>query len=108
VLQAASTVLGVLYNVACGRVILSAADAECAPALDGGHHGRLPLLNCLEFHAYLVSNLAFYYSDVVRAQCGPHLQGFAPTVRFNETTFAPHGLLSLVTLLTRNGSYFTR
>lgn len=59
-------------------------------------HANAPL--SLGFFAYLVSNLAFYYSDLIRAQYGARHKGLTPTVRFNDITFAAHSLLlSLVT-----------
>ncbi|PNY29708.1 Cystinosin [Tolypocladium capitatum] len=58
-----------------------------------------PLINVLGFAAYFVSNLAFYYSPVVRAQYAARNRGLTPTVQFNDITFALHALvLSLVTV----------
>ncbi|KAK3359931.1 hypothetical protein B0T25DRAFT_114829 [Lasiosphaeria hispida] len=57
-----------------------------------------PLINCLGFFAYLVSNVAFFYSPLIRAQYAARHKGLTPTVQFNDITFAAHGLLlSLVT-----------
>jgi cystinosin len=57
-----------------------------------------PLINCLGFAAYLVSNTAFYYSPLIRAQYAARYKGLTPTVQFNDITFAAHGLiLSIVT-----------
>lgn len=57
-----------------------------------------PLINCLGFFAYLVSNLAFYYSPVIRAQYAARHDGHAPAVAFNDIVFALHALvLSLLT-----------
>ncbi|KAJ0308203.1 uncharacterized protein N0V96_003866 [Colletotrichum fioriniae] len=62
-----------------------------------------PLINCLGtaltlptpagFLAYFVSNAAFYYSPVVRAQYAARNHGLTPTVAFNDITFAAHALL---------------
>ncbi|KAJ6438614.1 cystinosin [Purpureocillium lavendulum] len=52
-----------------------------------------PLLNVLGFAAYLASNLAFYYSPLVRAQYAARHPGLAPTVQFNDITFALHALV---------------
>jgi cystinosin len=50
------------------------------------------------FSAYLVSNAAFYYSPLIRAQYAARYKGLTPTVQFNDITFAAHGLvLSIVT-----------
>ncbi|KAL3957802.1 hypothetical protein ACCO45_008380 [Purpureocillium lilacinum] len=57
-----------------------------------------PFLNVLGFAAYLASNLAFYYSPVVRAQYAARHHGLPPTVQFNDITFALHALvLSVLT-----------
>lgn len=57
-----------------------------------------PLINCLGFLAYLTSNLAFYYSPVIRAQYAARHDGHAPAVAFNDVVFALHALvLSLIT-----------
>lgn len=57
-----------------------------------------PLINCVGFLAYLVSNLAFYYSPVVRAQYAARNGGHTPAVAFNDIAFAAHALLlSLIT-----------
>lgn len=50
------------------------------------------------FLAYLVSNLAFYYSPLIRAQYAARHKGLTPTVEFNDITFAAHGLLLSVIL----------
>lgn len=50
------------------------------------------------FAAYFVSNTAFYYSPLIRAQYAARYKGLTPTVHFNDITFAAHGLLlSLIT-----------
>lgn len=50
------------------------------------------------FAAYFVSNLAFFYSPVIRAQYAARHHGLTPTVQFNDVTFALHGLaLSILT-----------
>ncbi|KUI71171.1 hypothetical protein VM1G_07124 [Cytospora mali] len=52
-----------------------------------------PLINCLGFLAYLVSNLAFYYSPVIRDQYAARHDGHTPAVAFNDIAFAAHALL---------------
>ncbi|KAK3948504.1 PQ loop repeat-domain-containing protein [Pseudoneurospora amorphoporcata] len=52
-----------------------------------------PLINCLGFFAYTVSNIAFVYSPLIRAQYAARYKGLTPTVQFNDITFAFHGLL---------------
>ncbi|POS79479.1 lysosomal cystine transporter [Diaporthe helianthi] len=57
-----------------------------------------PLINCLGFLSYLISNLAFYCSPVVRAQYAARHDGHTPAVALNDIVFAAHALLlSLVT-----------
>lgn len=49
------------------------------------------------FAAYFVSNVAFYYSPVIRAQYAARHHDLEPTVQFNDITFALHGfILSVV------------
>lgn len=45
------------------------------------------------FFAYTVSNIAFVYSPLIRAQYAARYKGLTPTVQFNDITFAFHGLL---------------
>ncbi|KAK4203306.1 putative cystinosin [Triangularia verruculosa] len=52
-----------------------------------------PLINCLGFLSYMISNYAFYYSPLIRAQYASRYHGLTPTVQFNDITFAAHGLL---------------
>lgn len=60
-----------------------------------------PLLNNLGFLAYLVSNLAFYYSPLIRAQYAARHHGLAPTVQFNDIAFAAHALLLSLVIITQ-------
>ncbi|KAK7403224.1 hypothetical protein QQX98_010995 [Neonectria punicea] len=55
-------------------------------------------INIFGFSAYFVSNVAFSYSPLVRAQYAARHHGLEPTVQFNDITFALHGIaLSLIT-----------
>lgn len=45
------------------------------------------------FLSYLISNLAFYYSPVVREQYAARHDGHTPAVAFNDIVFAAHALL---------------
>lgn len=65
-----------------------------------------PLINCVGFLAYLVSNLAFYYSPVVRDQYAARNGGHRPAVAFNDIVFAAHALL--LSLLTASQYFFPR
>jgi cystinosin len=59
---------------------------------------QLSKLTCKGFLAYFVSNLAFYYSPVIRAQYAARHHGLTPTVQFNDIAFAGQGfLLSVIT-----------
>lgn len=50
------------------------------------------------FAAYFVSNVAFYYSPLVRSQYAARHNGLTPTVAFNDVVFALHALvLSIIT-----------
>ncbi|SPN98894.1 related to CTNS protein [Cephalotrichum gorgonifer] len=58
-----------------------------------------PFLNSLGFLAYLISNCAFYFSPLIRAQYAHRNNGLTPTVQPNDIAFAAHALLlSLVTV----------
>ncbi|OAA51972.1 cystinosin [Metarhizium rileyi] len=58
-----------------------------------------PFINVLGFVAYFVSNIAFYYSPVIRSQYAARHNGLTPTVQFNDITFALHAsIISSITL----------
>lgn len=65
-----------------------------------------PLVNCVGFLAYLSSNVAFYYSSVVRAQYAARNHDHLPAVAFNDIAFAAHALL--LSLLTTSQYFFPR
>lgn len=50
-------------------------------------------LRDIGFFSYLVSNMAFYYSPLIRAQYAARHKGLTPTVQFNDITFAANGLI---------------
>ncbi|KAK5993247.1 Cystinosin-like protein [Cladobotryum mycophilum] len=57
-----------------------------------------PLINCLGYLAYSISNIAFYYSPLIRSQYAARYHNTTPTVQFNDVTFAVHALiLSIIT-----------
>jgi cystinosin len=60
-----------------------------------------PLINVLGFAAYLASNLAFYYSPLIRAQYAARNHGLTPTVQFNDVVFAAHALLMCFVILSQ-------
>ncbi|PSR94339.1 PQ loop repeat-domain-containing protein [Coniella lustricola] len=65
-----------------------------------------PFINTLGFLAYLISNAAFYYSPVVRAQYAARNNGHHPAVAFNDIAFAAHALL--LSLITASQYFFPR
>jgi cystinosin len=57
-----------------------------------------PTINVLGFLAYFISNAAFLYSPVIRAQYAARNNGLTPTVEFNDLAFAGHAvILSVLT-----------
>ncbi|KAM0457850.1 hypothetical protein ACHAPV_006395 [Trichoderma viride] len=63
-----------------------------------GTTADFPTINVIGFAAYFASNVAFYYSPVVRSQYAARNNGLTPTVAFNDIVFALHALiLSLIT-----------
>ncbi|EHK27513.1 uncharacterized protein TRIVIDRAFT_73286 [Trichoderma virens Gv29-8] len=63
-----------------------------------GTTADFPTINIIGFAAYFVSNVALYYSPVVRSQYAARHDGLVPTVAFNDITFALHALvLSIIT-----------
>ncbi|KAI5461195.1 PQ loop repeat-domain-containing protein [Mariannaea sp. PMI_226] len=57
-----------------------------------------PFINVLGFATYFASNVAFYYSPVVRAQYAARHNGLESTAKFNDITFALHGAILSVIL----------
>ncbi|KAK4223872.1 hypothetical protein QBC38DRAFT_37139 [Podospora fimiseda] len=65
-----------------------------------------PLINCLGFTAYAVSNAALYYSPLIRAQYAARYKGLTPTVQFNDITFALNGIV--MSIITTSQYFFPR
>ncbi|OAQ63437.1 cystinosin [Pochonia chlamydosporia 170] len=58
-----------------------------------------PFINVIGFVAYFVSNVALYYSPVIRSQYAARHKDLTPTVQFNDITFALHvSIISSITL----------
>lgn len=55
-----------------------------------------PAINILGFAAYFVSNVAFKYSPLIRAQYAARNNGLTPTVQFNDVVFAGHAVVCAV------------
>ncbi len=97
-LELFSSLFGILYVAAWSVSFYPQPLLNLARRSTSGTTVDFPLLNCLGFAAYLVSNAAFYYSPLVRAQYAARYRGLTPTVHFNDLAFAGHSLvLSLVT-----------
>lgn len=60
-----------------------------------------PFINVLGFIAYLVSNLAFFYSPQIRREYARRHHGLTPTVQLNDVVFAAHAVFITVFLLTQ-------
>lgn len=65
-----------------------------------------PLINCLGFLSYGLSNAAFYWSDAVRAQYAARNGGHRPAVAFNDIVFAAHALV--LSVITTSQYFFPR
>lgn len=65
-----------------------------------------PLINTLGFLAYFVSNVALYYSPLIRAQYAARYKGLTPTVHLNDIAFAAHGFVLCV--VTTSQYFFPR
>jgi cystinosin len=89
-----------LISSACGWVYFACWSASFYPqptlnfrrGTTRGTTVDFPLINNLGFLAYLSSNLAFYYSPLIRAQYAARHHGLTPTVQFNDVVFAAHAL----------------
>ncbi|GAB1314047.1 Lysosomal cystine transporter [Madurella fahalii] len=97
-LEFLSSLFGITYFVAWSVSFYPQSMLNFRRRSTSGTTVDFPLINCLGFLAYLVSNAAFYYSPLIRAQYAARYKGLTPTVQFNDITFAAHGLvLSVVT-----------
>ncbi|KAH6636788.1 hypothetical protein F5144DRAFT_195164 [Chaetomium tenue] len=97
-LEFLSAFFGVIYFVAWSVSFYPQSILNFRRKSTSGTTVDFPLINCLGFAAYLVSNMAFYYSPLIRAQYAARYKGLTPTVHFNDITFAAHGLfMSLIT-----------
>ena len=101
-----SAVFGILYVAAWSVSFYPQPLLNLARRSTSGTTVDFPLLNCLGFAAYLVSNAAFYYSPLVRAQYAARYRGLTPTVHFNDLVFAAHSLL--LSLVTASQYFFPR
>ncbi|KAK3903327.1 hypothetical protein C8A05DRAFT_43424 [Staphylotrichum tortipilum] len=101
-----SAVFGVAYVAAWSVSFYPQPLLNLARRSTSGTTVDFPLLNCLGFAAYLVSNAAFYYSPLIRAQYAARYRGLTPTVHFNDLAFAAHSLL--LSLVTASQYFFPR
>ncbi|KAK4104162.1 hypothetical protein N658DRAFT_504936 [Parathielavia hyrcaniae] len=96
-LEFLSAVFGIVYFTAWSVSFYPQPLLSYRRKTTSGTTVDFPLLNCLGFAAYLASNMAFYYSPLIRAQYAARYKGLTPTVAFNDITFSAHALvLSLV------------
>ncbi|KAK4154609.1 hypothetical protein C8A00DRAFT_14299 [Chaetomidium leptoderma] len=97
-LEVLSALFGVTYFLAWSISFYPQSMLNFRRKSTSGTTVDFPLINSLGFAAYLVSNTAFYYSPLIRAQYAARYKGLTPTVQFNDITFAAHGfLLSIIT-----------
>ncbi|KAK4041816.1 hypothetical protein C8A01DRAFT_34194 [Parachaetomium inaequale] len=92
-LEVLSALFGVTYTAAWSVSFYPQPMLNFGRKSTSGTTVDFPLINCLGFTAYLVSNMAFYYSPLIRAQYAARYKGLTPTVQFNDIAFAAHGLL---------------
>ncbi|SPQ22017.1 2735aa43-ae24-4285-84fe-881bad20c3dc [Thermothielavioides terrestris] len=92
-LEFLSAVFGVIYFTAWSVSFYPQVLLNFRRKSTSGTTVDFPLINCLGFAAYATSNLAFYYSPLIRAQYAARYKGLTPTVHFNDIAFAAHALL---------------
>ncbi|KAL2131676.1 hypothetical protein VTI74DRAFT_4743 [Chaetomium olivicolor] len=105
-LEFLSAVFGVTYFAAWSISFYPQALLNFRRKSTSGTTVDFPLINCLGFAAYFVSNTAFYYSPLIRAQYASRYKGLTPTVHFNDITFALHGLL--LSIITTSQYFYPR
>ncbi|KAK1754719.1 hypothetical protein QBC47DRAFT_384773 [Echria macrotheca] len=97
-LEIVSAIFGWIYFLAWSLSFYPQSILNFRRRSTSGTTVDFPLINCLGFSAYFLSNVAFFYSPLIRGQYAARHKGLTPTVQFNDITFAAHGLLlSLVT-----------
>ncbi|KAK7749709.1 hypothetical protein SLS53_000288 [Cytospora paraplurivora] len=97
-LQILSALFGWIYTIAWSLSFYPQALLNFRRKSTSGTTVDFPLINSLGFLSYLVSNLAFYYSPLIREQYAARHDGHTPAVAFNDIAFAAHAfLLSVIT-----------
>ncbi|CAP72899.1 uncharacterized protein PODANS_2_3300 [Podospora anserina S mat+] len=97
-LEFLSSVFGWIYFICWSLSFYPQSMLNFSRKSTSGTTVDFPLINCLGFLSYAISNYAFYYSPLIRAQYASRYHGLTPTVQFNDITFALHGLLlSIIT-----------
>ncbi|KAJ9134656.1 Lysosomal cystine transporter [Pleurostoma richardsiae] len=93
-----SAVFGWIYTFAWSLSFYPQPLLNFRRGMTSGSTVDFPFINSLGFLAYFVSNSAFYWSPVIRAQYAARNHGHYPAVQFNDIAFAGHALLlSLIT-----------
>ncbi|KAK0728046.1 PQ loop repeat-domain-containing protein [Lasiosphaeria miniovina] len=105
-LESLSATFGWLYFIAWSLSFYGQPSLNFGRRSTSGTTVDFPLINTLGFSAYFVSNVAFFYSPLIRAQYAHRNKGLTPTVQFNDITFAAHGLL--LSVVTSSQYFFPR
>ncbi|KAK3373928.1 PQ loop repeat-domain-containing protein [Lasiosphaeria ovina] len=105
-LKLLSATFGWLYFIAWSLSFYGQPSLNFGRRSTSGTTVDFPLINSLGFSAYFVSNVAFFYSPLIRAQYAHRNKGLTPTVQFNDITFAAHGLL--LSVVTSSQYFFPR
>lgn len=97
-LQVVSAAFGWIYFICWSASFYPQSILNYQRKSTSGTTVDFPMINCLGFAAYFVSNTVLYYSAAVREQYAVRHNGHTPTVAFNDLVFALHGfILSVVT-----------
>ncbi|KAH8663982.1 hypothetical protein BX600DRAFT_288001 [Xylariales sp. PMI_506] len=93
-LELLSAVFGWVYTICWSASFYSQPLLSWRRKSTSGSIVDFPFINTFGFLAYLTSNLAFYYSPLIREQYAlRNGAGHVPTVAFNDIVFAAHALL---------------
>ncbi|KAK7953890.1 cystinosin [Apiospora saccharicola] len=92
-LEFISAVFGWVYTLCWSASFYSQPLLNWRRLSTSGTTVDFPMINVFGFIAYLTSNMAFYYSPVIRAQYAARNHGLTPTVAFNDIVFAAHAVV---------------
>ncbi|ORY71802.1 cystinosin [Pseudomassariella vexata] len=105
-LEGLSYLFGWLYTIAWSCSFYGQPMLNYSRKSTSGTTVDFPFINTFGFTAYVVSNAAFYWSPVIRAQYAQRNHNLTPTVTFNDVVFAGHGLL--LCIITTSQYFFPR